>query len=138
MYSDEYAGKFPVSVKGVIFVDSKVLLLRNERDEWELPGGKLEAGETPEACCGREILEETSLKVAVRCLVDAWVYRLGTNVRVLILTYGCDLAAENGRFAVSDEHKEGRWFAGDEIPAGRTPSGYIRSIDRWRAFWRPV
>jgi hypothetical protein len=31
---------FPVSVKGVVVRDGRVLLLRNERDEWELPGGK--------------------------------------------------------------------------------------------------
>jgi hypothetical protein len=31
---------FPVSVKAVIVQNGKVLL-RNERDEWELPGGKL-------------------------------------------------------------------------------------------------
>lgn len=38
---------FPVSVKGVVVRDGRVLLLRNERDEWELPGGKLELGEEP-------------------------------------------------------------------------------------------
>jgi len=38
---------FPVSVKGVAVQGGKVLLLRNERDEWELPGGKLEPGEDP-------------------------------------------------------------------------------------------
>jgi len=36
---------FPVSVKGVVVRDGRVLLLRNERDEWELPGGKLDLGE---------------------------------------------------------------------------------------------
>ena len=33
---------FPVSVKGVAVQAGKVLLLENERAEWELPGGKLE------------------------------------------------------------------------------------------------
>jgi 8-oxo-dGTP pyrophosphatase MutT (NUDIX family) len=41
---------FPVSVKGVAVQGGRVLLLRNERDEWELPGGKLEVGEDPAAC----------------------------------------------------------------------------------------
>ena len=121
MYSDEHAEKFPVSVKGVVFVDSRVLLLRNERDEWELPGGKLEAGEAPEACCEREILEETSLKVVVGALVDAWVYQLGSDIRVLILTYGCEIAAGNPRFVIRGEFKAGRLFADDEIPTDSTP-----------------
>jgi 8-oxo-dGTP pyrophosphatase MutT (NUDIX family) len=46
---------FPVSVKGAAVQGGKVLLLRNERDEWELPGGKLEVGEEPADCvAGRE------------------------------------------------------------------------------------
>ena len=48
---------FPVSVKGVAVQDGKVLLLENERNEWELPGGKLELGEDPPGCVVREIGE---------------------------------------------------------------------------------
>ena len=31
----------PVSVKGVLFVDGKVVLMLNGRNEWELPGGRM-------------------------------------------------------------------------------------------------
>ena len=41
---------FPVCVKGVVSVGGKVPLLKNEREEWELPGGKLETEESPEVC----------------------------------------------------------------------------------------
>lgn len=34
--------KLPISVKGIVFQDGKVWLRRNERSEWELPGGKLD------------------------------------------------------------------------------------------------
>jgi len=46
---------WPVSIKGVVFVDEKVVLLLNDRAEWELLGGRLERGETPEACVRREL-----------------------------------------------------------------------------------
>ena len=49
---------FPVSVKAVVEVGGRVPLLRNERAEWELPGGRLEAGEELEAAVEREVREE--------------------------------------------------------------------------------
>jgi ADP-ribose pyrophosphatase YjhB (NUDIX family) len=48
---------YPVSVKGVTARDGRILLLRNDRGEWELPGGRLETGETPEQCVVREIAD---------------------------------------------------------------------------------
>src|SRR5215469_13231059 len=61
--------KPPVSAKGVLFnrnkADPEVLLLRNGRQEWELPGGWMEGNETPEACLAREFKEETGLQVAI-------------------------------------------------------------------------
>jgi len=35
-----------VSVKGVLIIDGGVVLLRNERDEWELPGGRVDPEDT--------------------------------------------------------------------------------------------
>lgn len=61
---------FAVSVKGVAVQDGKVLLLENERIEWELPGGKLERGEDPIDCVVREISEETSWDVTAGPLLD--------------------------------------------------------------------
>ncbi|HEV7594077.1 MAG TPA: NUDIX domain-containing protein, partial [Gemmatimonadaceae bacterium] len=55
---DNNAYRFPVTVKGVLIRDGRVVLLRNEREEWELPGGKLELSESPEQCLAREIEEE--------------------------------------------------------------------------------
>ena len=46
--------RFPISIKGIILDGQKVVLLKNERDEWEPPGGKLELGEAPEDYVSRE------------------------------------------------------------------------------------
>ena len=45
--------RLPVSVKGVLVHRGRVLVLRNDRGEWELPGGRLDDGETPEEALRR-------------------------------------------------------------------------------------
>lgn len=123
---------FPVSVKGVAIRDGRVLLLRNERDEWELPGGKLELGEDPAGCVAREINEETGWTVATGPILDSWQYHIRDGVDVLIVTYGCHVTTEIPP-AVSSEHKEVGLFTADEAAALRMPDGYKKSIAAWLA-----
>src|SRR6266550_4190857 len=86
---DNDAHRFPVSVKGVVIRDGNVILVRNERDEWELPGGKLELCETPEQCLAREIVEELRLPVEPESILDSWTYTIIPGVHVLVITFGC-------------------------------------------------
>ena len=52
---DNLAYRSPVSVTGVVRRDAQVVPLPNERNEWELSGGKLEPDESPEQCVVRAI-----------------------------------------------------------------------------------
>ena len=66
---------FAISIEGVVADPrDRVLLLKNERDEWELPGGRIEIGESPEECVAREIAEETQWKVTTGPILDTWMY----------------------------------------------------------------
>ena len=113
---DYNAHRFPVSVKGVIIRDGQVILLRNERDEWELPGGKLELSESPDQCLAREIAEELQLAIAPQTILDSWTYTIVPGVHVLVITYGC-VESSLERAVLSDEHKEMRWFPFAEVEA---------------------
>ncbi|MCT4799562.1 NUDIX hydrolase [Exiguobacterium profundum] len=46
--------------------EKEVLLVKNrDIQQWSLPSGGLEDGETPEQCCRREVLEETGYRISV-------------------------------------------------------------------------
>ena len=122
--------RFPISIKGIILDEQRVVLLKNERDEWELPGGKLQLGEAPEDCVRREIEEELGLEVVVDKILDTWVYHIRERVDVFIVTYGCRPKASS-QVTHSLEHKEVRWFELSAIRGLRMPAGYKNSIIAW-------
>lgn len=128
--SDNNAYRFPVSVKGVVIRGGKVILVRNERDEWELPGGKLELSESPTKCLAREISEELRLVVEPESILDSWVYTIASGIHVLVVTYGCSESSQD-EAVLSDEHKELRWFPLAEVDELRIPDGYKKSIRSW-------
>jgi 8-oxo-dGTP pyrophosphatase MutT (NUDIX family) len=124
--SDANAQRFPVSVKGVMLVGEQVILLKNERDEWELPGGKLEPGEDILECLAREIYEELSISARIGDLLDAWVYPIHA-VEVVILTYDCHISAGVSP-KVSHEHKEVGLFPIHQLDEIPLPDGYKKAI----------
>jgi 8-oxo-dGTP pyrophosphatase MutT (NUDIX family) len=130
--ADPAVPAFPVSVKGVAVQNGKVLLLENERNEWELPGGKLERGEDPPSCVVREIGEETGWQVTAGPLLDCWQYHIREGIDVVIVTYGCCVLSTDPP-VVSSEHKRAGLFALGDVTRLAMPGGYKRSISAWFA-----
>ena len=128
------SSRFPVSIKGVLLMGDRVVLLKNERDEWELPGGKLEPGEDPLDCLVREIEEELGIRVEKGQLIDCWLYDILGKGDVLIVTYGCvvPLGVDESQLAISHEHKELGCFPVDFVGDLNMPDGYRRSILAWQ------
>jgi 8-oxo-dGTP diphosphatase len=62
-----------VAAAALIDVDGRVLICKRPQGKqlaglWEFPGGKVEEGETPEACLIRELNEELGIEVTQACL----------------------------------------------------------------------
>jgi len=117
-----------VSVKGILrSPKGELVLLMNERNEWELPGGRIELGESSQECLSREIREELNLDVQVDHPVDTYLFEVIPGRYVFIATYVCNLI---GAFSpsLSHEHKKLGLFAPDALP-NNLPDGYRRSIE---------
>ncbi len=127
---------FPISVKGVLLVEGKVVLVRNDRVEWELPGGRLEIGETPEQALEREFEEELSIRVEVVGIIDSYMFEVFPKKHVFIVTYGCRLRGEFSP-VVSEEHSAFGLYAPAELEKIALPAGYVRSIRSWSSNAKP-
>lgn len=62
-----------VAAAALVDADGRVLICQRPQGKqlaglWEFPGGKVEAGETPEACLIRELEEELGIAVTQACL----------------------------------------------------------------------
>jgi 8-oxo-dGTP pyrophosphatase MutT (NUDIX family) len=121
--------RLPISVKAVLVEGGRACLLLNERDQWELPGGRLERGESPEECLLREVREEVGLEAVIEGLVDARAAAPAPGKEVFVLVYRCRLAAA-GVPVLSAEHRQAGWFSLAEMDLLVLPDGYRASLER--------
>ena len=96
--SKDGGGSLPVvivSAVALIDADGRVLLARRPAGKkmaglWEFPGGKVEAGETPEAALIRELGEELGIDTAESCLAPlSFASHAYDDFHLLMLVYVC-------------------------------------------------
>lgn len=63
----EQSTKYREACRGIVIKEDKILLTYEvNTDQWFIPGGGLESGETIKECCAREFAEETGYVVDVK------------------------------------------------------------------------
>ena len=81
------------------------------KDWWEFPGGKMEAGETPEEALVREIREELSAEISVDEFLCTVEYDYPA-FHLIMHCYLCSLATDALHL---NEHEAAKWLAKDEL-----------------------
>ena len=109
--------KKQIEVVAAIIHDSEGRIFATQRgygewkDWWEFPGGKMEAGETPEEALVREIREELSAEISVDELLCTVEYDY-PKFRLKMHCYSCSLVTEALHL---NEHEAAKWLAKDEL-----------------------
>jgi len=108
--------KPPLSM-AVVVSEGKLLMIRRREREgdllWALPGGAIEAGETPEEAAVRETVEETGLVVAAMKVLGERVHP--KTHRTMSYT-ACEVLQGEAKVADADELDAVAWVTLDEIP----------------------
>ena len=114
-----------IVVAGALITRSVLLVAQRERPPelaglWELPGGKVAAGESDEAALARELHEELGVMVTVGS-------RIGVDVALNpTTTLRAYLVSQTGGALHPNDHRALRWITADEldglawVPADRT------------------
>lgn len=126
--------------RGIVLREGKLLLSYEvNSDQWFIPGGGMEGGESPEDCCVRELAEETGYVVkpvkhflTIREYYEEWLFishyficeetgktdramtereiQMGLEPRWLPWEEALEIFSEHESYAASDEMKRGAYL----------------------------
>jgi 8-oxo-dGTP diphosphatase len=124
------------AAKAIIARDGKFLLLQTAREGgWELPGGMIEAGESPEGALRRELKEEIGVSdVEIEGLVDVVSVSTdfnGQSTQVLVVVYACRLGPVE--IKLSAEHTNFKWVDRDEFKVAPLFPAYKPAVAQYLA-----
>lgn len=105
------------SIAGIMYSNGKFLIghrlpTGEMGNRWEFPGGKVDAGETPEMAIKREFVEELGVEVTILEYITS-VEFTNKNGKSELLAYHIDIP-NTGDFKLT-EHTEMNWATIEEI-----------------------
>ena len=114
-------------VKGIIRKNGHILVLVKPNGTLDLPGGRVENGETVESALQREINEETGLKVEIHDPVEEWSFYKTPDQLIKGITFEC--AYLEGSVKLCSEHKRYFWAAIDGIKRLNFNRNFLQNLN---------
>lgn len=103
------------AVKAVIIRDKKLLLLQRNpvlrfEENWDLPGGIVEDGESDYEALFREVYEEIGSSITVLKYLGSWSFKRTSDGRLIVANnYLCHLNYDD-KICLSEEHIAYKWI----------------------------
>ena len=125
-------GQHIVAVAALIVRAGRVLALRRAPGNlagpglWETVSGRLEQGEEPRAGLLREIVEETTLSVALEERPWDSYAALRRGQPMVVVVYRARYLA--GEVQISDEHDQFAWLTADELAERSSLKRLVESV----------
>jgi 8-oxo-dGTP pyrophosphatase MutT (NUDIX family) len=127
---DSVSDKFPISVKSLIFDDKRVLLIKNERNEWDLPGGKIEKNDNVIETLVREVKEELNITIDNYNILKAKKY-LFRKQEIIVIVYYSKIT--NGDpIRLSFENIDYNFFSYNELSQLKLTPWAMDSLDEFK------
>jgi len=108
-----------VDVRGAVFWDRKILLVRERVDGgWTLPGGWADVGDVPSEAAEREVLEEAGFQVKASKVIGVYDANRSDPLELFHafkIVFLCNIIG--GEAQPSSETSEVKFFGLDEIPS---------------------
>jgi len=124
-----------ITTKALFYRDGKVLFAKDHKGKWELPGGKIDFGETPDVALKRELYEELGFKnVVIGKIINVWTFIVNNieeiDYQFILVVYEC--SSKETEIKQSSEHVEYGWVPLDEIDQLEMRDGYKEAVRAYR------